>query len=64
MVTGGERMLLEYSKVQVLRFTLFANPFPSPADLTEFIHIAWEEAEAHHHTHIEASQESLTLVRA
>ena len=64
LVTGGERMLLEYAAVQILPFTLFTDPFPSAPDLTSYIHLAWEDAERHHLTQIEASPESLALVRA
>ena len=64
MVTGAERMLLEYAAVQVYRHTLFTDPFPSAPDLTGSIHQAWEDAERHHLTNIEASAESLALVRA
>ena len=57
-------MLLEYAAVQILRFTLFSDPFPSAPDLTSCIHMAWEDAERHYLTQIEASPESLALVRA
>ena len=57
-------MLLEHAAVQILRFTLFIDPFPSAPDLTSNIHKAWEDAERHLLTDIEASVESLALVRA
>ena len=45
MMNGRERVLLETGRVQVLRFTLFTDPFPSATALTSYIHTAWEETE-------------------
>lgn len=64
MVTGRERVLLEAARVQVLRFTLFTDPFPSAASLTSYIHTAWEETEKQFLTNVEVSPESLAHVSA
>ena len=64
MVTGRERVLLEAARVQVLRFTLFTDPFPSAASLTSYIHMAWEETEKQFLTNVEVSPESLAHVSA
>jgi hypothetical protein len=62
MMTGRERVLLEAARVQVLRFTLFTDPFPSATTLTSYIHTAWEETEKQFLTNIEVSPESLGQV--
>jgi len=63
LVTGGERILLEFARDEIYYFTLFGEPFPSATDLTSYIHIAWEDAQRHHRVQIKASQESLAHVR-
>lgn len=62
LVTGGERILLEFARDKVYYYALFQDAFPSAPDLTSFIHTAWEDAERHYRTHMEASPESLAIV--
>lgn len=63
-MTGRERVLLEAARVQVLRFTLFTDPFPSAPSLTSYIHTAWEETEKQFLTNVDVSPEGLTHVGA
>ena len=44
LVLGPERAILQAAKDIILRKTLFADPFPGPAQLTTLIHVAWDLA--------------------
>ena len=61
-VSGGERILLDVARLNILDYTLFRNPFPSAQELTSVIHLAWGASQEFHEFRVEPSGESLYQV--
>jgi hypothetical protein len=59
---GRQRRLLDHARELIADYTLFTLPFPSAQDLTELIHLAWQDTQAWFKSSIEPTGESLANV--
>jgi hypothetical protein len=62
MAIGRQRLLLDHARELIADYTLFNLPFPSARDLTEIIHLAWQDSQAWHKYNTEPSGENLANV--